>query len=251
MIKGLDKFKQHFRAYKDEYILIGGSACDLLMEDSDLPFRRTKDLDLVLCIEALSDEFIDYFWNFVKEGEYIILERGNGDKCFYRFTEPQRGGYPVMLEILSRKSDVLGVRAPGTIAPLTVNEEIVSLSAILLDDTYYGFIKSFKTEIDDVILADEKCLIALKAKAWLDLTERKSKGDQNAKGDDIKKHKNDIYRLSQLLPETPLENVPEKIFEDIMNFTEGIRTDTIDLKQLSIEGEIDDICNLLLKVYCS
>lgn len=250
MVNGLVKFKEHFKSFQNEYVLIGGSACDLLMEEADLPFRATKDLDLVLCVEALNDNFVNHFWQFVQSGQYDIMERGNGDKCFYRFTKPKDKTFPYMLEILSRKSDVLGERVPGTIAPLTINEEIISLSAILLDDTYYSFIKDMKVEIDEVSLVDQRCLIPLKARAWIDLSERKKSGDSHAKGDDIKKHKNDVYRLSQLLIDSPLENVPEKIKEDIIKFTSGVRSDVINLRQIGIDGTVEDICALLLRVYC-
>ena len=54
----------------------------------------------------------------------------------------------------------------------------------------------------------------LKTKAWLDLTERKEAGEANVDSTDIKKHKNDVYRLSQLLSKTPLEHVPNQIASD-------------------------------------
>ena len=53
MVKGLDKFKDHFVGFKGQYILIGGAACDLLHEDAGIEFRVTNDLDIVLCLEAL------------------------------------------------------------------------------------------------------------------------------------------------------------------------------------------------------
>lgn len=56
MVKGLELFKNHFRSYADRYILIGGTACDLAMREAGLDFRATKDLDIVLCVEALDDE---------------------------------------------------------------------------------------------------------------------------------------------------------------------------------------------------
>lgn len=31
MVNGLDLFREHFRAYADRYVLIGGTACDLAM----------------------------------------------------------------------------------------------------------------------------------------------------------------------------------------------------------------------------
>ncbi len=49
MVRGLDKFKEYFKQYADSYILIGGAACSVVMEESGFDFRVTKDLDLVLC----------------------------------------------------------------------------------------------------------------------------------------------------------------------------------------------------------
>jgi hypothetical protein len=42
VVRGLDKFREQFRAYADQYVLIGGAACDLLMEEAGLEFRATK-----------------------------------------------------------------------------------------------------------------------------------------------------------------------------------------------------------------
>ena len=62
MVTGLDLFKEHFRPYADRYVLIGGTACMLALEEAGLPFRATKDLDIVLCIEALDKTFVAAFW---------------------------------------------------------------------------------------------------------------------------------------------------------------------------------------------
>lgn len=50
MVKGIDIFKEYFREYRDNYVLIGGVACDIAMSASGLNFRATKDLDIVLLI---------------------------------------------------------------------------------------------------------------------------------------------------------------------------------------------------------
>lgn len=52
MIKGLDVFRRHFEHYTDRYVLIGGVAATLAMEEAGLDFRATKDaltLDVVRC----------------------------------------------------------------------------------------------------------------------------------------------------------------------------------------------------------
>ena len=68
MVGGLNKFKDYFSEYKEQYVLIGGAACDIVMEDFDSSFRVTKDLDIVLIVEALTPEFGRAFWKFVNDG---------------------------------------------------------------------------------------------------------------------------------------------------------------------------------------
>ena len=57
MVKGLDVFQKHFANHADQFILIGGTAATLTMERAGLDFRATKDLDIVLHIEALTPAF--------------------------------------------------------------------------------------------------------------------------------------------------------------------------------------------------
>ena len=96
MVRGLDQFKEHFAEFTDQYVLIGGAACTLAMEEAGLDFRATKDLDIVLCIEALDKEFGTAFWQFIKAGGYQNQQRSSGKKLFYRFYGPRHEGYPEM-----------------------------------------------------------------------------------------------------------------------------------------------------------
>ena len=70
MAIGIDIFKERFSSFTNQYVLIGGMACELLMNEADLDFRTTKDFDMVLIIEALTNDFVKEFWNFIKEGGY-------------------------------------------------------------------------------------------------------------------------------------------------------------------------------------
>ena len=45
MVRGLDVFRDFFADYRDCYVLIGGSACDVYFTDQEIPFRVTHDLD--------------------------------------------------------------------------------------------------------------------------------------------------------------------------------------------------------------
>jgi glutathionyl-hydroquinone reductase len=78
MVKGLEVFREHFRDYADRYVLIGGAACDIAMNAAGLGFRATKDLDIVLYVEALDAAFVQAFWGFVRAGGYEVQEKSTG-----------------------------------------------------------------------------------------------------------------------------------------------------------------------------
>jgi len=84
MVKGLSLFKEHFAAFNEQYVLISGTACSILLEEADLEFRATKDLDIVLCIEALNADFVKAFWEFVQAGRYAVQQKSTGEKQFYQ-----------------------------------------------------------------------------------------------------------------------------------------------------------------------
>lgn len=76
-------------------------------------------------------------------------------------------------------------------------------------------------------------MIPFKAKAWLDLKERKEWGN-HVDSHDIKKHKNDVIRLSMLLvPDNKIE-VPDMIKNDLSQFIQNIGKKDLNLKQLGI-----------------
>lgn len=63
-MKGIDVFKAHFAGFTHQYVLIGGAACDIIMDEVGLAFRATKDLDIVILVEALDAAFGTQFWAF-------------------------------------------------------------------------------------------------------------------------------------------------------------------------------------------
>ncbi|MCR3955520.1 MAG: hypothetical protein NUK57_04430 [Gudongella sp.] len=50
MVHGLEKFKEYFKNHTSQYVFIGGTACDIIMDDLGATFRATKDLDMVLIL---------------------------------------------------------------------------------------------------------------------------------------------------------------------------------------------------------
>ena len=74
MVRGIQRFQEHFKDHVHQYVLIGGAACDLIMQEAALPFRGTKDLDIVLCVEVLDKAFGETFWEFIRAGKYKVQQ---------------------------------------------------------------------------------------------------------------------------------------------------------------------------------
>lgn len=235
MVRGLDLFREWFADHADQYILIGGTAASLTMEDAGLEFRATKDLDIVLHIEALKPAFGETFWKFVEAGGYEIRQASDtGKPIFYRFQKPADDRFPAMVELFARAPDGLSLTEGSRLTPIPMDEAVSSLSAILLDDIYYEFILAGRRELGGLPWVGEDRLIPLKAIAWLELSQRKEQGS-NVAGKDIRKHLNDVLRLSQLL--APATRIPlnPKIGNDLRRFLDHMTGDaSIDPKVLQL-----------------
>lgn len=159
MVRGIEIFRQHFQEYTDQFVLIGGTACDLIMNEAGLPFRATKDLDIVLCIEVLDASFVNAFWEFIREGEYSIQQKESGEKQFYRFKDPGKPRFPYMLEIFSREPDVLQIPDGIHLTPIPMDEAVSSLSAILMDSAYYRFLHAGAKMLEGIPIVGPEHLI--------------------------------------------------------------------------------------------
>ena len=235
MVMGFESFKRWFFEYSEQYTIIGGTACDLLMSEEGMDFRATRDIDMVLIFESLTPQFGEQFWAYVRDAGYEHMNKSTGEPQFYRFTKPKSRDYPYMIELFSRRADAIVLSDDAVLTPLPLDHEISSLSAILLDDAYYQFLRSGKVMLDGVPILDALHLIPFKAKAWLDLNQRKESG---AKVDskNIRKHKNDVIRLSMLLSENDTLDLPQAIHKDMKDFLAAMSEEPIDLKALGIRG---------------
>lgn len=90
-------------------------------------------------------------------------------------------------------------------------------------------------QVAGVSILDAPFLIPFKAKAWIDLSDRKEAGEP-IDSKNIRKHKNDIFRLSELLSsdQEPLSFMSDVIRNDMKVFFEKIDSENVDLKQLGI-----------------
>lgn len=248
MIKGLDSFKSFFKGFEDSYTIIGGTACYLIMESMDLDFRATKDIDLVIILESLSPDFGKRLWEYVEEAGYGHRNNNTGKLPFYRFSKPKSEDYPSMIELFSKQSGSLILPDHATITPVSFDDNISSLSAILLEEEYYEFLKQGRKMINGLTILDTPYIIPFKMKAWLDLTSRKEKGE-HIDEKDIKKHKNDVFRLSQVLSTDVKIQISGEIKNDVISFINAMNTENVDLKQLRIRVSKEEILNRLSACY--
>jgi hypothetical protein len=251
MVKGLDLFTDYFRDHANKYIIIGGTACDMIMEKAGLSFRVTDDIDLILIVEAIGAEFVRSFWGFIRAGGYGYREQSTKERKHYRFRGPADSRFPQQLELFARRPDLITLDDNVHLTPIPASEDLSSLSAILLNDEYYEYVLKNSAEENGLHRANMNALICLKAKAFLEMTERKLKGEK-VDSLEIKKHRNDVFKLTALVSGTASFDLPAAIMHDMHMFADAV---SVDLPDKVIYKEISDridsklVFSQLIKAY--
>lgn len=247
MVKGIAKFRDYFKDYTDQYVLIGGTACDIVFESNEASFRATRDLDMVIIIEALTSAFANKFWEFIEDGKYRNKYTSTGNPQFYRFDKPEEDQFPKMIELFCRKNFEL--KQEGNITPIHIDDEISSLSAILLDNDYYHVLLTGRIVENGLSVLRPEYLILFKAKAYLDLKMKKTMGipvDSN----NIKKHKRDILRIVAELVLKQISSLPDSVNTDIQSFIHSLINEPFDQNILKAYGLNNaEVIHLLKHIY--
>jgi hypothetical protein len=240
MVIGLDVFKKYFERYSNNYIIIGGTACDIILGEAGFQPRATKDIDIILVVEALSTDFVQQFWQFIKDGEYQDNEKSYGQRQYYRFRKPRKTDFPYQIELFSRAPDVIIGAQVSHLTPIPIDDDLSSLSAILLNDEYYNYLIQQSQFDDGLCFANIEALICLKVIAFLEIKERIENGSRED-SKQLKKHKADIFRLAVLLSPDAEFILPMAIQDNFNQFVEKIREDLPDkaiFKEMGL-GRID------------
>lgn len=249
-MEGLDKFRTAFAEFSENYVIIGGTACDITMTNTIMRPRATHDIDMIVIVENMTPAFGERFWQFIREAGYRPEKRrqeaGESAKYeLYRFLDG-RPGYPEMIELLSRHPDVLGTPSGLIIEPLPIGKEVSSLSAIIMDDDFYYFTIKHSKLTDGIRHADSAALIALKTRAYLNLLAERAEGKQvNSK--DIKKHRSDVLKNVVILEDAEI-SAPQSIVACIHDFVTSIRGewDTLAEPLAKAIGQDSDFVDALL-----
>jgi len=240
MVRGIEKFREYFKDFPDNYVIIGGTACDIIISDAELTPRATKDIDIILVVEALNPEFVKRFWEFVRAANYERQEVGGEERKYYRFIKPEDKEFPMQIELFSRKPDVIILEEGAHLTPIPVDDDLSSLSAILLSDDYYNYMIEHSTLENSLHLANTEALICLKAKAYLEIAERIAQG-KNEDSKNLRKHKADVFRLALMLSADTVFDLPEIIKSHLQTFVDAVANDLPDkgiFKEMGV-GNVD------------
>lgn len=195
-VKGLEKFREYFLDFKENYVIIGGTACSVILRNADMKPCATKDIDMILVVEQMTPDFGRRFWEFIRDGNYEMRERkrDEGKEAvpeLFRFYNPRNDGFPYQIELLSTQPEILSIPVDFHLTPIPVGEDVSSLSAILMDEEFYHFALEHSAIEDELHVADTIGLICLKMKAYLNLSEQ----EPPAHSSDIRKHMSDVFKL--------------------------------------------------------
>ena len=219
MVSGLGRFREAFAGFSDNFVIIGGTACEEVLSGTEMTPRVTLDIDIVVIVEKMTNDFAVAFWNFIREGGYRPGKRKNQDGApkyvLYSF-DNGRAGFPVKIELLARHNEVFENAAH--IEPLPIDGEVSSLSSIILDEPYYNLTVSNSFISKGLRFASPIALMALKARAYLNLQDDRVNGKEvNSK--DINKHRNDIIKLAAITPGSEQVEVNQEVVDTINEFT--------------------------------
>ena len=203
----------------------------------------------MLCVDAVSAEFSTVFAGFLDAGGYRSRERSSGQREFYCFHRPSDDTYPAMIEPFARRPETQPLPDSVKLSPIPLEEDVISLSAILLDDDYFEALRDMRVVIDGISLIDERILIPFKARAFLDLSGLRA-GGQDIDSRHTRKHRGDVFRLIQLLPGEGELNVTGPIRADLVELLERVYdAPEFDYKALKLPITLADAIALLSRYY--
>lgn len=240
----LFSFRDAFKEYTDCYTIIGGTACFILMDDADLDFRATSDIDMILILEDKREDFGSIFWNYILEGGYTC-EQKKEEFHYYRFVNP-KAGYPSQIELFSRRDDF---KIDQRIIPVYISEDVSSLSAIALDDDFYLFMMNGRRIVDNVCVLDAEYLIPFKMYAWLNNKDDRENNTRLVNTKDIDKHKKDVFKLMSLVnPANKIATVG-LVKNAVERFLKEIMEDDFQPKNIKIDRSKEEMVSILRNIY--
>lgn len=246
MVHGLDVFKDWFAEYPTRYVVIGGTACNLVLAQYGATERATHDIDMVIVVESFDESFYRRFVSFVRNGGY--QHKGRADKyVLYRFERSIDKSFPPKIELLSKRPDHLaGIETE--LGRFQTIDAAGGLSVILLDDEYYDLLDRGIEIMEDIPVLGLHYLPVFKIHAWANLSDDKAAG-KPIHSDEINKHRRDVLRLCALFEPGTRVGLPASIVAEVRRFVGERPWDDNMMRNLGLIISADDMAELILSSY--
>ena len=102
---------------------------------------------------------------------------------------------------------------------------------------------------DGISVLSAEHLILFKIKAWLDLAQKKTEG-LHVNERDLKKHKNDVFRLFALVDPTMRIELTPKVRAEVEQFLARMEAEDVELTDLGIQDyTADEVIAVLMMLY--
>ena len=248
MVPGLDTFRTWFEGYEGRYVIIGGTACNLIYARYGSPERATHDIDMVILAEAFDSAYFERFVEFVRAGGYE--HRGKDGKYeLYRFEKPRNEAFPPKLELLGKRPEALA-DIEARLGRFSTIDAGGSLSAIFLDEDYYALLADGVEMADGLPILSLEYLPVFKMHAWANLTDARAAGKE-VHSDEIGKHRRDVLRLCSLFSPGSRVELPDPIRAEVSRFVSEQPWDDNLLRNLKLRMTASEMAGLIADVYLS
>ena len=251
-VRGVERFADAMSNCEGSYVLIGGGACSVLFDSEGDSFRATEDLDVVVIVDRNCIEFATALWAFIKSVGYEIGKTADGKCTYYRFRMPEGSrralDYPGQIELFARHPDFTLEDETSEVAPLSFDGAISSLSAIILDDGYYEFIRDSATNIGGITLLDALHIIPLKMRAHIDINRSYEEG-RHCNDIDRRKHRSDVAQLAGLLSSSARLKLTGQMRVDAEDFLTDFTSYVNRQTNRKERARLQDTLSFLEKVY--
>ena len=82
----------------------------------------------------------------------------------------------------------------------------------------------------------------------MDLCRRKNEGE-HVNSADIKKHKNDVFRLMNIINPDEIISTPKTVKDDVRQFIERMPKERINMKNIGLDMELEEALHILENMY--
>ena len=118
---------------------------------------------------------------------------------------------------------------------------------IAYGDEYYNFMRQGRKQERGVTVLGPEYLIPFKMYAWLDLRRRKE-ATEYVNEKDFRKHKLDVFRLLQIIPQNVHIDTGKTIQADITEFLKGMEKENLNLEQIHIPMRKEEAIDQLRRI---